>query len=54
MIQRFLFALLASMLIAVALTGGAVLLGWTWWRRRRLARQRGEVIEGEYRIIDTR
>jgi hypothetical protein len=62
MIQRILSALLAfvfialtfvfaSLLVALGLTAGAIAWGWLWWRGRKARRQ---VIEGEYRIIETR
>jgi hypothetical protein len=45
----------ASVLVAAALTAGALLWAWMWWRGRRgLPRGRGQVVDGEYRIIDTR
>ena len=40
--------LFTSFLLALALTAGLLLAGWTWWRSRKAA---GSVIEGEYRII---
>jgi hypothetical protein len=64
MIQRVLSVLLAalflvavfvftSILVAVGLTAGLLLAGWIWWRgRRRVAG--GRVVEGEYRVIDSR
>ena len=62
MIQRILSGLLgllfvavtfvfASFLLAVALTAGLLLAGWIWWRARKA---RSRVIEGEYRIIESR
>jgi hypothetical protein len=62
MLQRLLSSLLAllfvvlvfvftSFLVAVALTAGLVVWAWIWWRSRRLRRR---VIEGEYRIIESR
>ena len=62
MIQRILSGLLAvlfivlvfvltSFLVALALTAGLLGYGWLWWRARR---QRRRVIEGEYRIIESR
>ena len=63
MIQRVLSAILGvlflvavfvftSILVAIALTAGLVLAGWIWWRSRgRVPKQRGHVIEGEYREV---
>jgi Flp pilus assembly protein TadB len=62
MIQRILSSLLAvlfvmtvflftSFLVAAALTAGLLFSAWAWWRSR--ARRR-RVIEGEYRIIESR
>ena len=62
MIQRILSAVLAlvfialtfvfaSLLVALALTAGAIAWGWLWWRARKA---RGRVIDGEYRIIESR
>jgi hypothetical protein len=62
MIQRVLSTLLAttfliavflftSLLVALAATAAIVLWAWTWWRSRA---RRGRVLEGEYRIIETR
>jgi len=62
MIQRILSAMLAlvfialtfvfaSLLVALALTAGAIAGGWLWWRARKA---RGRVIDGEYRIIESR
>jgi Flp pilus assembly protein TadB len=63
MIQRVLSAILAvlfvvavfvftSILVAIALAAGLVLAGWIWWRSRgRVPKQRGQVIEGEYREV---
>ena len=39
-----------SFLVALALTAGLLLAAWAWWHNR----SRRRVIEGEYRIIDTR
>jgi len=63
MLQKLLFALLACILAAIVFvfTAAFVALGvtaafclgaWAWWRRRRA--HRGEVIEGEYRIIESK
>jgi Flp pilus assembly protein TadB len=43
--------LLTSLLVAAALAAGLLAYGWLWWRSRR---QRARVIEGEYRIIESR
>jgi hypothetical protein len=62
MIQRILSGLLAllfvvltfvfaSLLVALALSAGLLLAAWAWWRSRG---RRGRVLEGEYRIIDSR
>ena len=63
MIQRVLSAILGvlfvvavfvftSILVAIALAAGLVLAGWIWWRSRgRVPKQRGQVIEGEYREV---
>jgi hypothetical protein len=62
MIQRIVVTLLGlalfalvfifvSFLLALAVTAGLLLGGWAWWRSR--ARRR-RVIEGEYRIIESR
>jgi Flp pilus assembly protein TadB len=63
MIQRVLSAVLGvlfvvavfvftSILVAIALAAGLVLAGWIWWRSRgRVPKQRGQVIEGEYREV---
>ena len=63
MIQRVLSAILAvlfvvavfvftSILVAIALAAGLMLAGWIWWRSRgRVPKQRGQVIEGEYREV---
>jgi len=66
MIQRVLSALLAvlflvavfvftTILVAVVLTAGVLLAGWIWWRGRgRVRSRRSQVIEGEYRIIESK
>lgn len=62
MIQRILSALLgvlfiavtfifASFILAAALTAGLVLGALVWWRARKA---RSRVIEGEYRIVESR
>ena len=62
MIQRILSALLgllfialtfifASFILALALAAGLLLAGWVWWRARKA---RSQVIEGEYRIIESK
>jgi hypothetical protein len=62
MIQRILSALagllflvavflFTSFLLALAVTAGLLLAAWSWWRGRK---QRARVIEGEYRIIESR
>jgi len=62
MIQRVLSALLglvfvaltfvfASLFVALAITAGAITWGWLWWRTRKARRR---VIEGEYRIVESR
>ena len=62
MIQRVVFALLAlvfmavvfvflSIFVALALSAGLLLGAWAWWRGRK---QRHRVIEGEYRVIESR
>jgi len=62
MIQRILSALLAlvfvaltfvfaSLLVALAITAGAITWGLLWWRGRKA---RSRVIEGEYRIVESR
>ena len=58
MIQRLLSVLFliavfvfTSFLVAVALTVGLLGYGWLWWRSRG---QRRRVIEGEYRVIESR
>jgi hypothetical protein len=40
-----------SFLLALAVTAGLLLGGWMWWRARS---RRRHVIEGEYRIIQSR
>jgi hypothetical protein len=63
MLQKLLFALLTCIfaVIVFAFTAAFVALGvtaafclgaWAWWRGRRA--HRGEVIEGEYRIIESK
>ena len=57
----------ASLIVAIAVAAGLLLWAWAWWRGHlrvkrgvrtevkvgvRRARGRGEVVEGEYRIID--
>ena len=66
MIQRILTGLLglafvvltlifASLLVAVALAAGLMSWAWLWWRGRGRVRQNHPtVIEGEYRIIDSK
>ena len=67
MLQRILTALLGlalvivaflitSLLIAVILTAGLLAWAWLWWRgpRRVPTSDGGRVIEGEYRIIDSK
>lgn len=62
MIQRVLAAVLGvlfligvfvftTFLVALALTGGLLGYAWLWWRSRG---QRRRVIEGEYRVIESR
>ena len=62
MIQRILSALagllflvvvfiFTSFLVALAVTAGLLLSAWAWWRGRK---HRTRVIEGEYRIIESR
>jgi Flp pilus assembly protein TadB len=62
MIQRLLTALLGmvflltvfvftAFVVALALTAGVLGYAWLWWRSRR---QRRRVIEGEYRVIESR
>lgn len=62
MIQRVLSTLLGvlfliavfiftSILVAIALTAGLLLAGWLWWRSRG---RKGQVIEGEYRVVRDR
>jgi Flp pilus assembly protein TadB len=62
MIQRVLSTLLGvlffvavfvftTILVAIALTAGLLLAGWIRWRARS---RRRRVIEGEYRIIESR
>jgi len=62
MIQRILSALIgvlflavtfifASFILALALTAGLLLGALVWWRARKA---RNRVIEGEYRIIESR
>ena len=59
----------ASLIVAIAVAAGVLLFAWAWWRGhvrvrksvrgevkidvRRRAR-RGDVVEGEYRVIDQR
>ena len=40
-----------SLLVAAVLTAGLLARAWLWWRGRRRG---GRVIEGEYRIIESR
>jgi hypothetical protein len=65
MIQRIVSSLLAvsfllavfvftAVLVALAVTTGVVWWAWTWWRERRRLQRGGQVIEGEYRIIEIR
>jgi Flp pilus assembly protein TadB len=66
MIQRILTALLGVLLFAVAflvtslliagiVTAGVLTAAWLWWRGRRQVRSDGSrVIEGEYRIIESK
>ena len=66
MIQRIVSAMLAlafvivtfvfaSFLVALALTAGLIAWGLLWWRaRNRVKRSGSRVIEGEYRIIESR
>jgi hypothetical protein len=69
MIQRLLSSLLGvllvaalfvftSILVAIALTTGLLLTAWVWWRTRGHKPvqpvRHGRVIEGEYRIIDSK
>jgi Flp pilus assembly protein TadB len=62
MIQRLLTALLGmvflltvfvftAFVVALALTAGVLGYAWLWWRSRR---RRRRVIEGEYRVIESR
>ena len=48
--------LITSVLIAVILTAGLLAWAWLWWRgpRRVPASDGGRVIEGEYRIVDSK
>ena len=44
--------LFTSILVAIALATGLLLAGWAWWRSRgRVPERRGQVIEGEYRVV---
>jgi hypothetical protein len=62
MIQRLLSALVGvlfviavfiftSFLVALALAAGLLAYAWFWWRSRRHA---GRVIEGEYRVVESK
>ena len=62
MIQRLLTAVLGvvflitvfvltAFVVALALTAGLLGYAWLWWRSRG---QRRRVIEGEYRVIESR
>ena len=48
--------LITSVLIAVILTAGLLAWAWLWWRgpRRVPPSDVGRVIEGEYRIVDSK
>jgi Flp pilus assembly protein TadB len=46
-----------SLIVAIAVAAGLLLAAWAWWRGTlrvdvRRGRRRGEVIEGEHRVID--
>ena len=41
----------ASLIVAAVLAAGLLARAWLWWRGRD---RRGRVIEGEYRIIESR
>jgi len=46
-----------SLIVAIAVAAGLLLAAWAWWRgglrvEVRRGRGRGEVIEGEHRVID--
>ena len=43
--------LFTTFLVALALTIGLAGYAWLWWRSRR---QRRRVIEGEFRVIESR
>jgi uncharacterized membrane protein len=64
MLQKLLFAILACVFavivfvftaafVALGVTAAFCLGAWAWWRGRR-TRRGGEVIEGEYRIIESK
>jgi hypothetical protein len=51
--------LITSVLIAVIVTAGLLAWAWLWWRGPRRAPEvvvgsGGRVVEGEYRIIDSK
>jgi len=45
-----------SLIVAIVVAAGVLLAAWAWWRGNlrivRRSRGRGEVIEGEHRVID--
>jgi hypothetical protein len=45
-----------SLIVAIAMAAALLLAAWAWWRGNlrivRRGRGRGEVIEGEHRVID--
>ncbi|HVJ10395.1 MAG TPA: hypothetical protein VNC62_02375 [Burkholderiales bacterium] len=46
-----------SLIVAIVVAAGLLLAAWAWWRGAlrvdvRRGRRRGEVIEGEHRVID--
>jgi hypothetical protein len=45
-----------SLIVAIVVAAGLLLAAWAWWRGDlrivRRGRGRGEVIEGEHRVID--
>ena len=45
----------ASLIVATAVAAGLLFWAWAWWRNRgRIRSRRGDVIEGEYRIIESK
>ena len=43
-----------SLIVATAVAAGLIAGAWLWWRGRGAHRQQSQVIEGEYRIIESK